>query len=289
MKIAIASGKGGAGKTTIATSLAVIGVERGLPMAYIDCDVEEPNGHLFLRPVLDDRQVVNVLVPQVDEKACRAAGTCGKCGKACQFSAIVCLLDVVVVNPDLCHGCGACVLACPATALTEVPHRIGVVESGHADGIRFVHGVLDVGQAMAIPVVRQVKAAQSDHARVVLLDAPPGTACPAVETARDSDLVLLVVEATPFGFHDFKLAADMVQTLGVRIAAVLNRVDGPVEDIRDWCAQRSIPILAEVSADRKVAEAYARGEMPVHAVSDFRLQMQRLMNGVLQLVAGGSA
>lgn len=289
MKIAIASGKGGAGKTTIATSLAVIGAQRGLPMAYLDCDVEEPNGHLFLHPVLDDQQVVNVLVPQVDANICRAAGTCGKCGKACQFSAIVCLLDVVVVNPDLCHGCGACVLACPAAALKEVPHRMGVVESGHADGIRFVHGVLDVGQVMATPVVRQVKAAVSDHAKVVLLDAPPGTACPAVETVRDSDLVLLVAEATPFGFHDFTLAAEMAQMLGLRTAAVLNRVDGPVEDIRDWCIQRHIPILAEIPADRKVAEAYARGEMPVHAVPEFRFQMQRLMTGMLQLVVGGAA
>jgi MinD superfamily P-loop ATPase len=285
MRIAIASGKGGAGKTTIATSLAAIGAERGLPMAYLDCDVEEPNGHLFLRPVLTDQQIVHVPVPQVDENACRAAGVCGLCGKACHFSAIVCLGNVVVVNPDLCHGCGACVLACPANALKEIPHRTGMVETGQAGAIRFVHGLLDVGQAMATPVVRRVKTlAPAGH--IVLLDAPPGTTCPTVETVRDSDIVLLIAEATPFGFHDFTLAVDMVQALKLQAAAALNCVDGPVEDIRVWCAQRGIPLLAEVLADRHVAEAYARGEMPIHAVPELRQPMEGLLTAVLQLVGG---
>jgi len=285
MKIAIASGKGGAGKTTIATSLAVLGAQRGLPMAYLDCDVEEPNGHLFLHPVLTDRQIVHVPVPQVDEEACRAAGTCGLCGKACHFSAIVCLGNVVVVNPDLCHGCGACVLACPASALKEIAHRTGLVETGPAGAVAFVQGLLDVGQAMATPVVRRVKAL-SPAGRIVLLDAPPGTTCPTVETVRDSDLVLLVAEATPFGFHDFGLAADMARAVGLRTAAVLNRVEGPVADMRAWCAQQGIPILAEVPADRGVAEAYARGDMPVRAVPEFRQSMEQLLTGLLQAAGG---
>lgn len=286
MIIAIASGKGGAGKTTIATSMAILGAERGLPVAYLDCDVEEPNGHLFLHPELSDPQIVHVLVPQVYEKACRAAGVCGQCGKVCQFSAIVCLGDVVVVNPDLCHGCGACVLACPANALGEVRHRMGVVEAGQAGTIRFVHGLLDIGQAMATPIVRQVKAL-APVGSIVWLDAPPGTTCPTVETVRDSDWVLLVAEATPFGFHDFTLAVEMVRALRRPVAAVLNRVDGPVEDIRAWCAQRDIPILAEVPADRRVAEAYARGDMPLRVVPEFRPPMEQLLTGLLQLAEGG--
>lgn len=285
MKIAIASGKGGAGKTTIATSLAVIGAEQGLSMAYLDCDVEEPNGHLFLNPVLNDQQVVNVPIPQVDDTACRVAGMCGHCGKACQFSAIVCLGDVVVVNPDLCHGCGACILACPANALKEVPHRTGMVQAGRAGDIYFAHGLLDVGQAMATPIVRRVKSL-APVAGIVLVDAPPGTTCPTVETLRDSDLVLLVAEATPFGFHDFTLAVDMVQMLQLRATAVLNRVDGPVQDIQAWCAQHGIPILAEVSADRHVAEVYARGEMPIHTVPEFRQKMELLLANMLQRAGG---
>ncbi|MGC8624855.1 MAG: P-loop NTPase [Phycisphaerae bacterium] len=285
MKIAIASGKGGAGKTTIATSLAAIGVQRGLSVAYLDCDVEEPNGHLFLHPVITGQEIVNIAVPEVDEKVCRAAGVCGRCGQACHFSAIICLGHFVMVNADLCHGCGACMLACQAHAIKEVPHRSGVVERGHAGELGFVQGRLDVGQAMATPIVRQVKAA-APPAEIILKDAPPGTSCPTVETARGSDAVLLVGEATPFGFHDFTLAVEMVRMLGMRAAAVLNRVDGPTREMVGWCQVHDIPILAQVSADRRVAEAYARGEMPIHGVPEFRVAMERLFTELLAWVKG---
>jgi MinD superfamily P-loop ATPase len=285
MNIAIVSGKGGAGKTTIATSLATIGAQRGFSVAYLDCDVEEPNGHLFLHPVITRQEVVNIAVPKVDETVCRAAGVCGRCGQACHFSAIICLGHFVMVNADLCHGCGACRLACPANAIQEVPHRSGVVELGHAGAIAFVQGRLDVGQAMATPIVRQVKAL-APPAEIILKDAPPGTSCPTVETARGSDAVLLVGEATPFGFHDFILAVDMVRMLGRRSAAVLNRVDGSTQEMVTWCQDRDIPILAQISADRRVAEAYAHGDMPIHGIPEFRATMERLFTELLAWVKG---
>ncbi len=291
MRIAVASGKGGAGKTTIATSLAVIAAERGLTTTFLDCDVEEPNGHLFLHPALCQKQVVNVPVPQLDEKTCRDHGVCGRCGQACHFSAIVCLGDVVVVNPDLCHGCGACILACPANALKEVPHRTGVVESGQAGALRFAQGLLDVGQAMASPVIRRVKewGAQEVPAGLTIVDAPPGTACPTVEAVRGSDFVLLVVEATPFGLHDAALAADTLEALGVRAAAVLNRVDRFVEagrgitEFGGAILRGTMPVLARIPADRQVAEAYARGQMPIGVVPRFRQAMERLLTRLLEV------
>ncbi len=282
MKIAIASGKGGAGKTTVATSMASISHQRGFSTAFLDCDVEEPNGHLYLHPVFDHREPVLVPVPVVDEAACRAAGTCGQCGKVCQFSAIICILDSVRVNAELCHGCGACLLACPAQAIKEKPHPVGMVESGLAGGIQFVHGLLDIGQAMATPVIRAVKRSMPS-ADVVVLDAPPGTTCPTVETLRDADKVLLVAEATPFGFHDFTLAAQMVQSLKRPLWAMLNRVDGPVDDILAWCGQQRIPVLTQVADRRDVAEACSRGQMPLDCVPQFRTQMMELF---AKLVSG---
>jgi MinD superfamily P-loop ATPase len=188
VRVAIASGKGGTGKTTVATNMAYVASRNGRSVAYVDCDVEEPNGHLFLKPEISQRTPVGHLIPEVDEERCTQ---CGQCGEICQYSAIVCLGQKVLVYPELCHACGGCSLVCPTDAITEVPREIGVLEAGHAGPIHFVHGLLNVGEAMSPPVIRAVKKA-APAADWQIIDAPPGTSCPVIESIRDCDYVLLV-------------------------------------------------------------------------------------------------
>ena len=265
MRIAVASGKGGTGKTTVATNLAYVASEDGRSVAYLDCDVEEPNGALFLKPDIDETYPVHVSIPKVDPAKCTE---CGLCGKICEYSAIVPMKDKVLIFPELCHGCGGCWLVCPAGAITESHRATGRLDRGNAGKVQFIQGLLDIGQAMSPPVIRAVKAAAPD-VDLVVIDAPPGTSCPVIESVRDADFVLLVTEPTPFGLNDLKLAAEMVRTLGLPFAVVINRADSHTSDTHAWCHGERIPILAEIPDDRRVAEAYSRGEMICEALPEY--------------------
>ena len=215
----MASGKGGTGKTTVATNLATTLARRGESVAYVDCDVEAPNGHLFLKPALTRETAVYRLVPRVDPARCLH---CGACAEMCRFNAIICLADRTLVYDELCHSCGGCALVCPAGAITEEPHPVGVIKTGAAGAVQFVSGTLNVGEASSPPVIRAAKQA-APSADWTILDAPPGTACPMIETVRDCDYVLLVTEPTPFGLHDLRLALDVAQTLNRSCGVVVNR------------------------------------------------------------------
>jgi len=267
MRIAVASGKGGTGKTTVATGLAVTLASRGIPVRLLDCDVEEPNAHLFLRPELSPPREVTIPVPEVDEAACTG---CGVCGDVCAFNAIVPVGGTVLLFPELCHGCGACTLLCPAHAITEVPRSIGVLESGRAwagRAIGFAHGRLNIGEAKAPPVVEAVTAlADVPNGEVTIIDAPPGTSCPVIAAVRGADLVLLVAEPTPFGVHDLRLAVEMVEALGQRAALVVNRSDGHDDEVDAVAREHGLEVLARIPDDRRIAEAYARGALPVTVV-----------------------
>ena len=266
MRIAIASGKGGTGKTTLATNLAYVLAEQGRSVAYLDCDVEEPNGHIFLAPSIRARTSVTIPVPSVDESRCTH---CGACGRACRHSAILLLKDTVLTFPELCHGCGGCVLACPRGAVSEVPRPVGVVETGTSGRLAVVQGRLDVGEAMAPPVIRGVlDAAPEAHSLVV--DAPPGTSCPVIESVRTADVVLLVTEPTPFGLNDLVLAVDMVRTLGLPFGVVVNRIGIGNREVFRYCEGERIPVLLELPDDRKIAQAYSRGEMVVEALPELK-------------------
>jgi MinD superfamily P-loop ATPase len=266
IRIAVASGKGGTGKTTIATSLAFALGEAGERVAYVDCDVEEPNGHLFLAPAIRERRAVSIPVPEVDEAKCTY---CGACGRACRYSAILILPKTILTFPKLCHGCGGCALACPAGAIREVPRPIGVVEAGDAGAIGFVQGRLDVGEAMAPPVIRAVLAAAPAD-RALVLDAPPGTSCPVVESVKTADAVLLVTEPTPFGLNDLKLAVGMVRALGRPFGVAVNRAGIGDDRVLEYCAQERIPVLLELPNDREIAEAYSRGELAARSIPRLR-------------------
>lgn len=277
MKIVVASGKGGTGKTTVATNLAWVASDRGHSVAYLDCDVEEPNGHLFLNPQISVSEPATRLVPEVDEAKCTY---CGRCSEICQFSAIVCLRRAIVVNPDMCHACGGCKLLCPTGAITEIPHEIGRIDRGDAGKIRFVRGLLNVGEAMSPPLIRQVLAT-SPQADLILIDAPPGTSCPVIASLRGSDYVLLVTEPTPFGLHDLKLAVEMVRALKLPFGVVINRADSGDDRTRAYCASNRIPILLEIPDDRRVAEAYSRGKLIVETLPEYRDPLGNLLDKVL--------
>ena len=273
MRIAIASGKGGTGKTTVATNLAWVAARNGRSVAYLDCDVEEPNGHLFLKPEISSSRPIGRLHPAVDEEKC---AHCGLCGEICQYSAIVCVGEKVLVYPELCHACGGCVLVCAPGAITEVLRESGKLEIGQAGPVRFVHGVLRIGEAMSTHLIRQVKQA-APETDLVIIDSPPGTSCPVIESVRDADYVLLVTEPTPFGLNDLKLAVEMVRTMKLPMGVVINRAGEGDSPTAGYCRTEGIEVLATIPDDRRVAEAYSRGVLASEARPEIRTSMEQLL------------
>jgi len=277
MKIAIASGKGGTGKTTVATNLAWVAARKGHSVSYLDCDVEEPNGHLFLKPEITVSRPIGRLHPAVDEEKCIH---CGLCGEICQYSAIVCIGEKVLVYPELCHSCGGCVLVCRPRAITEVLRESGKLEIGQAGPVNFVHGLLNIGEAMSTPLIRQVKEAAPESG-LVIIDAPPGASCPVMESVRGTDFVLLVTEPTPFGLNDLKLAVEMVRALKRPLGVAINRAGSGDDQTREYCRLQGIDILAEIPDDRRVAEAYSRGVLASEALPEIRTQFEDLLGRLL--------
>jgi len=276
-RIAIASGKGGTGKTTVAVNLAWVLAARGVATQYLDCDVEEPNGHLFLKPQTTVSEPVGIPVPVVDEALCTA---CGACAEACQYHAIA-VVRKPLVFAELCHGCGGCALACPTRAIREEQRPIGVVEAGHAGRVRFVQGRLNVGEVLAPPLIRAVKQ-QAQSQGVALLDAPPGTACPVVTTIRAVDAVLLVTEPTPFGLNDLRLAVETVRQLKVPCGVVVNRAGAGDGRVRTYCQGEGLTILAELPDERRAAEVCSRGQMLVETVPEWRRRFEALGDVILR-------
>lgn len=271
MIVAIASGKGGTGKTTVALSLAL---SAGRPVRLLDCDVEEPNCHLFLAGEPTVREDVTLPTPVVDRDACTA---CGVCGEACQFGGIIVLPTGAHAFPTLCHACGACVRLCPAGALREEPRRIGELTETRAGSITLVTGRLEVGQTLAPPVVRAVRA-RGDGAELVIVDAPPGTSCPVVAAVRGADVAVLVTEPTPFGLHDLELAVEAVRRLHVPFGVVVNRAGAGDACVADFCEREGIPVLLEIPQERRIAEAYARGLPVVAACPELRPAFSDLLD-----------
>ncbi len=272
--MAVASGKGGTGKTTVSVNLARV---MDSPVHLLDCDVEEPNCHLFLKGTVLKTEEVSIPVPEVDESLCNS---CGQCSSFCQFHAIASLDTLTMVFPELCHGCGGCIMVCPLGAMTETGKRIGTIETMDSSHITLVRGILDVGVAMAPPLIRAVKDHIQDN-ELTILDAPPGTSCPVITTIKNADFVLLVTEPTPFGLHDLSLAVDMVRDLDIPIGVVINRAGIGDERVNTFCKAQGIPILQEIPDDRMIAQAYSRGELIVDALPQYRTVFKELMDKIM--------
>jgi MinD superfamily P-loop ATPase len=289
MIIAIASGKGGTGKTTVAVNLVLSLSADSTDLLFLDCDVEEPNAHLFLNPTIERREEVGILIPEVDYDKCTF---CGRCAEVCAYHAIAVVKQNVLVFPELCHGCGSCTLNCPEEAIHEMLNVTGVIEEGCVEDIRFAHGILNIGEAMAVPVIRELKKRIGRHSdRVVILDASPGTSCPVVETMRGADFVLMVTEPTPFGLHDLRLAVEVARDeLGLPVGVVINRDGVGDRGVEDYCAAEDIPILMRIPLDRRIAEAYSEGVSMVEALPEYRERFVELyrriaVEGVAKLVS----
>jgi MinD superfamily P-loop ATPase len=280
MIISVASGKGGTGKTLVATSLA-LSVSDNYKVQLLDCDVEEPNAHIFLRLAMNLSQPVYIPIPKVDETKCTY---CGKCAEVCAYNAIAVLKEKVLVFPELCHGCGACSYLCPESAITEEGREMGMVERGNSGNLELIQGRLAIGEAMAPPVIREVKK-YIDPTREVIVDVSPGTSCPMVEAVKGSDFCLLVTEPTPFGLNDLSLAVEVVRELGIPCGVVINRVGVGGEEVGQYCRQEGIPIPLRIPLDRNIAMFYSKGIPLIEGVPRWREEFLRLFRDIKSIVA----
>jgi MinD superfamily P-loop ATPase len=263
MIISIASEKRGTGKATIATNLAVA---LAPDVKLLDCDVEEPNDHIFIRPEITHTERVSLKVPQVDMSKC---SLCGRCQEICQFQAIVVVGKTALTFHELCHSCGGCVEVCPEDAITEIDREMGIFESGSRNGLEFGHARLFVGQVMAVPLIERVKAdVQPDKLNII--DAPPGTSCPVISSVKNTDFVILVTEPTPFGLNDLRLAVGMVKILNIPHGIIINRSDLGDRKVEEYANEENIPILMEIPFSRQIAETYSQGKLLVEELPDWR-------------------
>ena len=277
MIISVASGKGGTGKTTVATNLAAA---LGREVQVLDCDVEEPNSHLFLKPEWESSEAVTTFVPRINEELCTF---CGECAALCQFKAIVILKDTTLTFGELCHSCMGCQLVCPVKAVDSAERELGLLEVGRRGNIELVHGRLRISEAMAPPLIRKVRSMARKNGDVII-DAPPGTSCPVIASVKDTDFVLLVTEPTPFGLHDLELAVEAVRILDIPHGLVINRADLGNDDVRRYAEQKNIPLFMEIPFQREIAEVYARGELIVDALPQWRQRFQKLWEDIGQEV-----
>jgi MinD superfamily P-loop ATPase len=284
MRIAIASGKGGTGKTTVAVNLAYLYSRMGRKVQYVDCDVEEPNGYVFLKPTVERTRPALVRVPVIDQAKCTS---CGSCSGKCQFHALAVLPGTTLIFPELCHGCGLCTLVCPEGAIGETDREIGRVETGvGVKGIEFVQGILNVSEPMANPVIREAKQeCLPDYVQII--DSPPGASCPVVETLSDADVIILVTEPTPFGLHDLSIVAEVAKATGKPTGIVINRNQGEFRPLIRYLADQKLYVLAAIPEDRHISECYSTGGLLLEALPEYRDHFMDIILGV-NLLCGAS-
>ncbi len=284
IKIAVLSGKGGTGKTTVATNMARSLIKSGHRVHLVDLDVEEPNDHIFFDVKVDETEDVNLLIPVVDETKCIL---CGECSKVCQFGAIVTFSDKVRIFESLCHGCGACGMICPTSAISEKPRRIGEIKrgSGMNGELAFTMGLMDLGEKSGVPIIRKIKGELNEgEYDVVILDSPPGVSCSVVESIRRTDFAILVTEPTRFGLHDLSLACDLVKDMGIPAGIVVNRSEEEKDIIHEFSKRVGIPILMRIPFDRKIAELYSQGKLFVEELEGWYEKFNEIFSTIKGMI-----
>ena len=287
MKIAIASGKGGTGKTTLATNLASYLAEKE-NVVLVDLDVEEPNSGLFIKSTPVREEIKNKMIPEWNADQCTL---CGLCQKVCNFHAVIKLGKQIMVFPELCHSCYACSDLCPVSALPMIPQKMGELKHFQNGRLSFVESRLDIGQEQAVPLISQTHDYINQHfpdESIKLYDSPPGTSCPVIEATQKADFVILVTEPTPFGLHDLKLAVETMRALKKNFGVVVNRFGIGNDDVLDYCREENIPLLAKIPNDRKIAELYSRGELIYPTVPEVKQELKKIADYILKLQNGGA-
>lgn len=288
MKIAIASGKGGTGKTTLSTNLAAY-IAESQKVVLSDLDVEEPNSGLFIKGALIKEENKFTMKPEWKEDKCTL---CGLCQEVCNFNAIVKLGNEIVVFPELCHSCYACSELCPTNALPMVPQKMGVLKHFEKNGISFIESRLDIGQEQAVPLIAQTLEFVDENfpdISIKLYDSPPGTSCPVIEATKDADFIILITEPTPFGFNDLKLAVETMKKLEKKFAVVINRFGIGNDDVVEYCEKENIPLIAKIPNNRKVAELYSRGELIYDKIPEVKQELKKITDYILKILKPNKA
>jgi len=279
MIISIASGKGGTGKTTISTAICMA---YDKDVTFLDCDVEEPNSHLFIQPELTIRKTATVKIPKVYEDVCSG---CGKCKTACRFNAIIIMNRKAIIYPELCHSCGGCLIICPKNAITEMANPIGEIISGKIGDIHYYEGVLKISQAMSPPLIKLVKANIS-KINMTIIDCPPGTSCPMATAIKGSDYVILIAEPTIFGLNDLILAVETIRIMNIKIGVIINKAENNDFLIEEYCKQENIEVLLKIPNERKIAVAYSNGLSIFTELPELKEKLKNMINKIEAYVNG---
>ena len=277
MKIAVLSGKGGAGKTFVSVNLSCC-LEDAV---YIDCDVEEPNGRLFLKPEDVKTREVYKLLPSFNKEKCKG---CRKCVDFCRFNALVFIRKKPVLFPEVCHSCMGCEAVCPFNAVEEEKKAVGIIEEGKKGRLSVITGILNFGESSGIPIIKEALRSGFSKGKNTVVDCPPGSACSCMESVEGCDFCILVVEPTAFGFHNFKMVYELVSLLNKKCGIVINKSDGEYKPLSDFCRENNIPVLLDIPYSRDLAEITSEGKIASEENSEIKAMFTSLIEKIGGLI-----